>query len=465
MDNDGNRRWLYPTLAQGSLWRARKIVGVLLAAIFIAMPHTKINGKPPILLDIAHREFVLMGTTFLPTDTLLLSLGGLIVLLSIVMTTALIGRVWCGWGCPQTVYMEFLFRPIDRLFEGTRGKGGKPKRQVIGLLRIARWLVYLVVCMFLAHTFLSYFVGVEALAQWLRTPPWEHPTAFLVMTTTTVMMLYHFLFYREQLCLFACPYGRLQSVMLDRQSIVVAYDYQRGEPRKKGKRIDKGGKLALQAAAPTASDNGLPIVGDCVDCHRCVAVCPTGIDIRDGLQLECVNCAQCIDACNDVMARVGLPQGLIRYASDNSIAGLGGGWLRMRTLLYPLILLVLCSAFVIVLGTKYAFDAQITRAPGNPFTRLSAAEVRNTLRLRLVNRSNQPQSYQVELLTPTRARLQVLNQQSLQLAPGETVTVPVVLDFGTRLTAASGKVDAQIRIVDESQNERLLECRLLGPSR
>ncbi len=464
MDIDGNRRWMYPLLAKGPLWQARRVVGFSLAALFIVMPHTKIGGKPPILLDIAHREFTLLGTTFLPTDTLLLTLGALIAFFSIVLATALVGRVWCGWGCPQTVYMEFLFRPIDRFFEGTTGKGGRPKRPLVGARRVARWLVYLVVCMFLAHTFLSYFVGVEALAQWLRTPPWEHPTAFLVMTTTTVLMLYHFLFFREQLCVFACPYGRLQSVMLDRQSIVVAYDHRRGEPRTKGKRIEKGGKQVLQATVGAGSIE-LPVIGDCVDCYRCVAVCPTGIDIRDGLQLECVNCAQCIDACNDVMGRVGLPRGLIRYDSESSIVGEGRSWLRMRTLLYPLVLVILCGAFIAVLQTKYAFDAQLTRGPGNPFTRLSAGEVRNTMRLRLVNRSKQTQTYQVQMLTPERVRLQVLDAEGLQLEPGQSVTLPVVLDFGTRLTAATGKVDAQIKIVDQSANERILDCRLLGPTR
>lgn len=466
MSDDGTRRWMYPELAKGPLWQARRIVGVLLAAIFITMPHTKINGKPPILLDIAQREFTLWGTTFLPTDTLLLSLGALISFFSIVLATALIGRVWCGWGCPQTVYMEFLFRPIDRFFEGTVGKGGKPKRKLVGGRRIARWLVYLVVCMFLAHTFLSYFVGVDALATWLRTPPWEHPTAFLVMATTTILMMYHFLFFREQLCVFACPYGRLQSVMLDRESIVVAYDHRRGEPRSKGKRIEKGGKRALEAAREANPHSlGLPIVGDCVDCYRCVAVCPTGIDIRDGLQLECVNCAQCIDVCNEVMRRVGLPQGLIRYDSENAIRGLGRNWLRLRTFLYPLILVILCAAFVMVLGTKYAFDAHVTRAPGHPFTRLSPAEVRNTLRLRLVNRTDQPQTYQVNLAAPQGVRLQLLDAEPLLVAPGQSVTVPVVLDFGTRLTAADGKVDAQLKIVDQSENERTIHCRLLGPTR
>lgn len=464
LESDGTRRWLYPLLSKGKLWQRRRAVGFVLAAIFILLPHLSINGKPPILLDVASRQFTLLGTTFLPTDTLLLALGMLLVFFSIVLATALGGRLWCGWGCPQTVYMEFLFRPIDRFFEGTIGKGGKPKRDVTGGLRVARWLVYLVVCMFLAHTFLAYFVGIDALSRWIRTPPWEHPTAFLVMAVTTGLMLYHFLFFREQLCLIACPYGRFQSVMLDRKSMIVAYDYNRGEPRKKGRRDprpigtddENGGVATVQQ--PRA-------IGDCVDCNRCVAVCPTGIDIRQGLQLECVNCAQCIDACDDVMDKVGLPKGLIRYDSQDGIDGKGQGLLRARTVIYPFILLIVGGVFLNILSSKYGFDAQLTRAPGNPFTRIGGAEVRNTLRLRLVNRSGEDQVYSVRAVEPAAVKLEVLDPAALSLKDGQTATVPVVVDFNARLTSQTGHVEAVLEISDESGNARTKAYRLLGPVR
>lgn len=469
LERDGTRRWLYPILSKGKLWHRRRIVGFLLAAIFVVLPHLSINGKPPILLDIASRQFTLMGITFLPTDTLLLALGMLLVFFSIVLATALGGRLWCGWGCPQTVYMEFLFRPIDRIFEGTIGKGGKPKRDVTGALRVARWLVYLAVCMFLAHTFLAYFVGVDALSRWIRTPPWEHPTAFLVMAVTTGLMLYHFLFFREQLCLIACPYGRFQSVMLDRKSMIVAYDYNRGEPRKKGRRDPHPDDRAAGVAAslPTGGDTvaTAKTVGDCVDCNRCVAVCPTGIDIRQGLQLECVNCAQCIDACDDVMEKVGLPKGLIRYDSQDGIDGQGQGFLRARTVIYPLILLVVGSLFLYTLSSKFGFDAQWTRAPGNPFTRIGPAEVRNTLRLRLVNRSGQDQTYAVRVIEPETVNLEVLDPALLSLREGETATIPIVVDFNARLTAQTGHVDVMLEVSDLSGNRLNKPYRLLGPIR
>ena len=468
LESDGSRRWLYPLLAKGRLWKRRRVVGFALAVIFIVLPHLSIGGKPPILLDVAAREFTLFGTTFIATDTLLLALGMLVVFFSIVLATALGGRLWCGWGCPQTVYMEFLFRPIDRFFEGTTGKGGKPKREVKGVLRFARWGVYLVVCMFLAHTFLSYFVGVDALAQWIRTPPWQHPTAFLVMAATTVLMLYHFLFFREQLCLIACPYGRFQSVMLDRKSMIVAYDYNRGEPRKKGRRAPSAaihGEGGVATLAPAQTTGTARAAGDCVDCNRCVAVCPTGIDIRDGLQLECVNCAQCIDACDDVMDKVGLPRGLIRYDSQDGIDGKGTRLLRARTVIYPLLLLVVGGAFLGVLGSKFSFDARLLRAPGNPFTRIGGNEVRNTMRIRLVNRSGADQVYQVRAVEPAGVKLQVIDPGGLSLKDRETSIVPVVVDFNPRVTSESGHVDAVIEVTDDSGNKRTLSYRLLGPVR
>jgi len=480
LESDGSRRWLYPLLSKGKLWKRRRVVGFVLAAIFILLPHLSIGGKPPILLDVAAREFTFLGTTFLPTDTLLLALGMLLVFFSIVLATALGGRLWCGWGCPQTVYMEFLFRPIDRFFEGTTGKGGKPKREVTGALRVARWLVYLVVCMFLAHTFLAYFVGIEALSRWIQTPPWEHPTAFLVMAVTTVLMLYHFLFFREQLCLIACPYGRFQSVMLDRKSMIVAYDYNRGEPRKKGRRdllpivadrsADQQTNNVVDRSADQQKNNLATLqqpktIGDCVDCNRCVAVCPTGIDIRQGLQLECVNCAQCIDACDDVMEKVGLPKGLIRYDSQDGIDGKGQGMLRARTVIYPLILLIVGGLFLYILGGKYAFDAQMTRAPGNPFTRIGSTEVRNTLRLRLVNRSGIDQVYTVKAIEPASVKLEVLDPAGLVMKVGETATVPIVVDFNARVTSQTGHVDAVLEISDQSGNTQTKTYRLLGPLR
>lgn len=233
LEKDGRRRWLRPKLSQGLWWHRRRILAYVLMLIFVVVPYIRVWGKPLIQLDIAARQFTIFGQTFLPTDTLLLALTMLTAFISIVFITAVTGRAWCGWACPQTVYIEFLFRPIDRLFEGTVGKGGQPKRSLSGVLELVRFAVYVLLCMFLAHTFLAYFVGPEKLSMWIRSSPAEHPVGFAVMAVTTGLLTYDFYFFREQTCLIACPYGRFQSVMLDRQSMIVAYDYNRGEPQKK----------------------------------------------------------------------------------------------------------------------------------------------------------------------------------------------------------------------------------------
>jgi cytochrome c oxidase accessory protein FixG len=445
LECDGSRRWIQPQLASGRLWRFRRVVAYVLMAVFVLIPHLRFAGKPLVLLDVPARQFTILGHTFLPTDTLLLALMMLCVFLTVVLGTAMVGRVWCGWACPQTVYLEFLFRPIDRLLSGTVGKGGTAKKPATLGRQLVRWGVYLLLSMFLAHTFLAYFVGTERLAHWVRSSPTQHPVAFLVMGATTALMLFDFLFFREQLCMIACPYGRFQSVMLDRRSLIVAYDVARGEPRHKGKKV------------PGAAS------GDCVSCNRCVTVCPTGIDIRDGLQLECINCTQCIDACNEVMDRVGLPQGLIRYSSQDALEGKKGGMLRPRTVIYPLLLLIVASAFIYVLTTKFAFDARIIRAPGAPFTVVDGAQVQNNLRLRLVNRSEVPQNYTIVPLAPEALTVSLAEQETPHLDPGKTTLAPLVLRFPAHLTTREGKITGRLEIVDSSGNRQQIECQLLGP--
>lgn len=454
LERDGSRRWLFPSLSTGRLWRWRRIVAYVLIVVFVAIPHLRLSGKPLILLNIPAREFTLFGTTFLPTDTLLLALAMVGLFVAIALVTAVGGRLWCGWACPQTVYMEYLFRPIDRLFEGTAGRGGKPQRSLTPPMRILRWSVYLLLSMLLAHTFLAYFVGTEQLARWIRSSPTQHPMAFLVMFGTTAAMLFDFLFFREQMCLIACPYGRFQSVMLDRRSLIVGYDYGRGEPR---------GKLSKKAATSHPAKGAHPAKGDCVACNRCVAVCPTGIDIRDGLQMECINCAQCIDACNDVMRKVGRPEGLIRYTSQDELQGKPARLLRPRTMLYPILLLGIGIAFFSVLSTKYAFDVRPLRAGGNPFSQGPVGEIRNSFRLRIVNRSDLRQSYAIEVVQPAEAVLTVVDEDGLTLDPGHTSIVPLMIEVPRGVMPRSGRLDATIRIEDSNGIQRSIEYTLLGP--
>ena len=444
LNEDGSRRWIRPKPAHGAYWRARRAVAVGLMLVFFLIPHLRMAGKPIILLDLPRRHFTLFGTTFLPTDTLLLMLLLASIVITIFLLTALFGRVWCGWACPQTVYMEFLFRPIERLFEGGRsgslildkeGKHLHPRR-------LAKYAVYGVLALFLAHTFLAYFVGTEALAQWVRRSPAEHPTSFFIMAGTSLAVFMNFAYFREQTCLVACPYGRLQSVLLDKQSLIVAYDTKRGEPRMKGKARPEG-------------------AGDCIDCGACVLTCPTGIDIRDGLQMECIHCTQCADACDDVMMKVGKPKGLIRYSSRELLEGHKRHIVRPRTVLYPLALAVFLGGFTYALVAREAADVTVRRGLGEPFTRETDGRIANQVRVKITNRTNVDHDYRIEVLGAEEGSV-VVPQNPLHVATGQTAVTPLFVLL-PRKAYHDGEHDVTVRVSDGSGYTTELPYRLVGP--
>ena len=447
LEKDGSRRWLFPKLSPGRFLTYRKWVAWILIAFYALVPYVKVNGKPLILLDLMHREFTILGYTFLPTDTLLLAILGVAAFVAIFLSTALFGRIWCGWACPQTVWLEFLYRPIERLFDGTRGRGGKPRGEIAAWRVVAKYVVYLLVSVFITHTFLAYFVGVEALSQWVTGSPLEHPAAFMVMAVSTLLWMLNFCYFREQTCLVACPYGRFQSVMLDRQSLIITYDEDRGEPR---------GKL-IREPKPDS-----PVRGDCVDCKLCVTTCPTGIDIRQGLQMECIGCAQCIDACDTVMTKIHKPKGLIRYSSQAAMAGEPPLSLkRPRIWLYPALLTVLFALFAYLFATKGTADVNILRNMGAPYVLLEDGTIGNGFRLKIHNRSADEQAYSITLLDMPQAEISS-DMLPLRLNAGETSIAPILISL-PQSAFAHGPVRATVVVADASGFERRIDCRLLGP--
>ena len=445
MNEDGSRRWLRPKPSPGGFWRARRVVAYALMVVFFALPYLRVEGRPLVLLDIPRREFTLLGTTFLPTDTLLLMLLMVSVALAIFLLTALFGRVWCGWACPQTVYMEFLFRPLERLLEGGRSGSLVLDRQRAHLhpRRLLKHAVYLVLALFLAHTFLAYFVGIEQLVQWVRRSPLEHPTSFLVMAGTTAAIFLDFAWFREQTCIVACPYGRLQSVLLDRRSLIVGYDPARGEPRGHG----------VKNRAATA--------GDCIDCGACVLTCPTGIDIRDGLQMECIHCTQCADACDAIMDQVGTPRGLIRYSSQAELAGAPARRLRPRVVIYPAVLAVSLGLLVYNLGSRADTDVTVLRGLGALFTREPNGMIVNQVRLKLTNRARSDRAYTLELAAPDGATL-VAPVNPLPVAAGRTAETSIFVVLPED-GFVGGERAATIRLSDGSGYREEIPYRLLGP--
>lgn len=464
LNRDGSRRWIKPRVVAGRFWKARRIVAYALIALFVSLPWITISGKPAVLLDIVHREFTLFGRTFLPTDTLLLMLVVVGIFLSVFFATALLGRVWCGWACPQTVYMEFVFRPIQRWAEGAPGSRSKPS--LPGLRKGVQYGLYVIIAFFLAHTFLSYFVGVDALRHWIFQSPGEHFTGFLVVMFVTAAMLFDFVFFREQTCIVACPYGRFQSVMLDRNSLIVSYDPKRGEPRgKAGKSKPVHGDLHLKvvgegSAAP--AEGSAERSGDCVDCSLCVQVCPTGIDIRQGLQMECINCAQCIDACDSVMDKLKRPRGLIRYSSQNAIDRKPVRLLRPRIVLYPAILLVVFSVLVWRLATMQEAYVWIVRGRGLPYNTLPSGEIANQLKVRIVNRSPEERAYTLEMISPAGGRI-MMDRNPIVVSKGELLEEGFVVAMPPG-SFPGGRVEATFQVTDGKDVKITRTYKLLGPA-
>ena len=308
--------------------------------------------------------------------------------------------------------------------------------------RLVKYAIYAVLAIILGNTFLAYFVGTDALREWVTRSPFEHPTPFLVMAVTTIAVFLDFTWFREQTCLVACPYGRWQSALLDRQSLIVAYDTNRGEPRGKGA-------------------GGRPGLGDCVACNACVLTCPTGIDIRDGLQMECIHCTQCADACDDIMVKVGKPTGLIRYTSQDSLSGKAPRILRTRTVLYPLAFVLFFGAFLVALATRSPADVTLLGPIGAPFTREADGRIVNQVRLRVANRTGVEQRYTIAYLDEPGAQM-IAPENPLRVAPGEMMTTSVfVLQGAERFPAGERRV--RFRLSDGGKFSREYAWRLPGP--
>ena len=444
LNRDGTRRWIRPKLSKGRFQRRRLITAWALIVTFTLMPLFKLGGKPLMLFDIPAREFTLFGATFLPTDTFLLMLLLFSIFVGIFLVTAVFGRVWCGWACPQTVYMEFLYRPIERWIEGGRSRQMELDAHGPDLRRILKLVVFFVISAFLANTFLAYFVGWDRLLGWMTRPPTEHPSAFALMLGTTLLMFFDFAWFREQTCIVACPYGRFQSVLLDRQSLIVGYDPKRGEPRAPWR-----GKEDRQA-------------GDCIDCKLCVSTCPTGIDIRDGLQMECIHCTQCIDACDAVMDRIGLERGLVRYTSKAELASGKRSFLRPRLVVYSAILAVMFGTLAISLAGKSTADVTLLRGLGAPFTILPSGAISNQIRIKVANRSHEQRSYLIELGDDDRLEL-IAPENPLVVAPGASEMTAAFIT-APRTAFTDGETSVELKISDGVDFAAEVEYRLLGPA-
>jgi cytochrome c oxidase accessory protein FixG len=447
LNNDGTRFWLHPKLAKGRFLRRRQIVGYALIALFVALPFVRIGDRPALLLDLVSRELAVFGAVFRPTDGFVLMLLGLTIVLAVFLVTALFGRVWCGWGCPQTVYLEHVFRPIERWLEGSPAQQRKlDETPGVHPRRVVKWAIYAAISFVIANVFLAYFVGTERLSRWVLESPLDHLGGFSLVLGVTALMMFDFTYFREQTCIVACPYGRLQTVLLDKQSLIVGYDEKRGEPRGKPKKK-------------------LPVIGeqrgDCVDCGACVAVCPTGIDIRNGLQMECIGCAQCIDACDAVMDKLERPRNLVGYTSQDMLAGKPKRLLRPRTIAYPLLLVLAASLLVWGVGSRESAKVWIDRIQGPAFVELPDGAISSQVRLKLENESDETRNYSVTLHDASDAKLRA-GALVFSVKSRRSMEIPLYVD-APRASFVHGKRRVTLRVADDRGFARMLEVTLLGP--
>lgn len=371
--DDGKRVWIYPKKPKGKKYNQRWIVASVLLAILFVVPWIKYNGEPFMLFNILERKFILFGQLFWPQDFHLVVLAIITFIVFIILFTVIFGRLFCGWACPQTIFMEFVFRQIEYLIEGSANQQKKLNRQAWNFDKIWRktlkHLIFFTIAVLVANTFLSYIIGIDEVKKLIAEGPLQHIIGFSAMLLFSGAFYFVFAFFREQVCLIACPYGRLQGVLLDNKSIVVAYDYKRGEPRGKQKPAEE------------------VVKGDCVACNACVVVCPTGIDIRNGTQLECINCTACMDACDAVMDRVKKPRGLIRYASEKGIAEGVNKIFNARSIAYSAFLTLLLVVVASLFTLRSDVEATILRVPGTLFQEYGAESYSNIFKVQLVNKT------------------------------------------------------------------------------
>lgn len=402
VNEEGKRNWIYPKKPSGRYYKARNAVALLLLAFFFTGPFITINGNPLLLINILERKFVIFGVAFWPQDLHLLVFGMLSFILFIVVFTAIFGRLFCGWACPQTIFMEMVFRRVEYWIEGDAADQIRLNKKPWNFEKIwkktTKHSVFFAMAFVISNLFLAYIIGKDQLFDIITDPPSEHLAGLSAMIVFSGVFYGVFAFMREQVCHFVCPYGRMQSVMLDNNSVNVMYDYKRGETRASVK-----DRYKLENRKATLEDLGFSAdqsFGDCIDCFQCVRVCPMGIDIRNGTQLECVHCTACIDACDDVMDKINKPRGLIRYSSENAIREEKQKILTPRVAGYSSILVVLLITFITMLTLRTETETSILREPGTLYQELPDNMYSNIYNLRVLNKTFDEIEYELRLENP-----------------------------------------------------------------
>ncbi len=389
MNEEGRRNWIYANQPKGKYYTARTIVAIFLMIFLFAAPHIYVNGEPLLLFNILQRKFVLFGVVFWPQDFHLFVIGLITIIVSIVTFTVVYGRIWCGWACPQTIFMEMLFRRIEYWIEGSgdqqriRDKGEDTFDRIWRML--LKHFIFILISWAITHTMMAYIVGADEVKQYIVSSPGENISVFIAIMVFTGAFYFVFAYFREQVCSLVCPYGRFQGALLDNNTLMVTYDFKRGEaraPMRKGEDRVEAGK------------------GDCVNCGKCVSVCPTGIDIRNGIQLECINCTACMDACDSVMKRYKLPEGLIRITSQNNITkGTSFKW-TPRVVAYTALTAALIGALIVLFTLRSSYETTILRVQGSLYQKVDEGLYSNIYNYKIVNKTDNEGDLSIKLVSP-----------------------------------------------------------------
>lgn len=443
---DGKRKFMHPVVHKGQYWRIRRRIAYALMVLFFTLPLVQVGGYPAVFFDLASRRTHLLGTTFHPTENLVLFAFGFSVVVTVFFVGSTFGRVWCGFGCPQTVYLEFLFRPIESWIEGgpasQRGlnRDGWNARKV--RIKTTKYAVFLLVALVMATNFIAYFTGWSTLLPGLLHEPRQWTGALFAIAAVTTLIVFDFGWFRDQMCTIACPYGRLQNVLSDPNTLLVAYDAARGEPRTRSREL-------------------LPGAGACVDCNACVTACPTGVDIRRGLQVECIGTAQCVDACDEVMRKLGRPTGLITFTSEREQAGGRRQLWRTRNLAYLGMMLVAWGSFATLIATRADALVEVVRGGREPYRILNSGDVANQQRFRFTNQMQDPQRFSIVVVEPTDVSL-VLSESPVRVDAEQVVTVNAVATVPRRLFA-NGQAHVHYLVTSDRGFRQEIDFLLLGP--